>query len=81
MEPHQVKQIQYEATQLLNLKETVKSFLRNEAIKLYGFGPNDMGVVLEYKKDNACYRAVAAALETYANELSHRLSRAVEEPK
>lgn len=80
METHQIKQVQYEANQLLEIRELRKRINRNEPIKLRTLDalndPLDDAVInLSYTNDNACYRAIADALETYEAELARKLSR------
>ena len=76
METHQIKQVRYEANQLLVLKEFLKRLNQHEPIKLRTVDPlNDACVELSYTCDNACYRAIVDALETYEAELTRKLSR------
>lgn len=76
METHQIIQLQHEANQLLEIRELCKRINRNEPIKLRTLDPlNDANVSLSYTNDNACYRAIADALETYEVELTRKLSR------
>lgn len=76
METHQIKQVQYEANQLLEIRALLSRISRKENVRISANDPLvGAGVCLLYTNDNACYRAVANALETYEVELTRKFSR------